>query len=305
MQRVRTALWAAALLTPLSVLPRQARAGDTAWDAAHCGTLDVSVGHSVGPPGGLHVAPWTVRLTRPDGSAGGRLRATSLATSGPPALDALAPLFAGGLLVGMEAHRPRACDLTHGFRQAAAELSALGPGQSASERWSGVRAVSGGSNADAGAIRLEATHGRDGTARLSAETQELSTAGNDATSEPVRVSRITVSMPYAEASRLAAGGTLSPEDVVTIDRATIETEDGRVMATGSYVPATRRGRLHVVATDFDDLKNALPVGERTEAGAAFLMLRLAGHSDPDGSMSWDITLDDHRMTINGVPLPLL
>ena len=275
------------------------------WDGGRCGALSVRIGHRTGDPGALRLAPWTVVLARPDGGEGGRLRADALSTTGPPELDPLAPLFAGGLLIGMEKHRPSACDLAHSFREAAAELASLAPGATASERWTGVRAVSGdGANADARVIRLEASHDRSGIARLSAETDGFSAAGNDMTAEPIDRSRVTVSMPFTEARRLAAGGSLGPEDVVTIDRATVETGDGHVEATGTYTPATRQGHFHVVATDVDDLKDALPVGERTEAGAAFLMLRMAGHAADNGATEWDVVIDDSHMTINGIPLPL-
>ena len=310
MQRFRSS--AALALLALVASPAVARAATGVpvpvdvghWDAVRCGALSVEAGHGTGGPGGLHLAPWTVTLRRPDGGAGGRLRADALSTIGPPALDRLAPLFAGGLLVGMEKHRPAQCDLAHSFREAAAALAALAPGETASERWAGVRAVSGDANADASVIRLEASHDRQGTARLSAETDGFSAAGNDMTAEPVDRSRVTVSMPFAEARRLATGGTLGPQDVVSIDHATIETGDGRVDATGTYTPSLRQGRFHVVATDVDDLKNALPVAERTEAGAAFLMLRMAGHAAADGATEWDVTVDDAHMTINGIPLPL-
>ncbi len=274
------------------------------WDAVRCGALSVEVGHGTGSPGELHLAPWTVTLRRPDGGAGGRVRAGARAPLGPPARGRRAPGFAGGLLVGMEKHRPAACDLAHSFREAAAALAALAPGETASERWTGVRAVSGDANADASVIRLEASHDRQGTARLDAETDGFSAAGNDMTAEPIDRSRVSVSMPFAEARRLATGGTLGPQDVVSIDRATIETGDGRVDATGTYTPSLRQGRFHVVATDVDDLKNALPVAERTEAGAAFLMLRMAGHAAANGATEWDVMVDDAHMTINGIPLPL-
>ncbi len=309
MQRFRSGACLAILLLLPPALARAASAGSSAndvvrWDSDRCGALSVQVGHRTGSPGALRVASWTVVLARPGGGGGGRLHAETLSTAGPPALDTLAPLFAGGLLVGIEEHRPKACDLAHSFREAAAELASLAPGATASERWTGVRAVSGDANADANVIRLEASHDPNGTARLRAETEGFSAAGNDMTAEPVERSLVAVSMPFAEASRLAAGGTLGPSDVVTIDRATVETGDGRVEASGTYTPTTRQGQLHVVATDFDDLKNALPVAERTEAGAAFLILRMAGRTTDDGATAWDVVIDDTHMTINGIPLPL-
>lgn len=276
-----------------------------AWDAARCGRLASEAGTVAGSPGARRLADWAVRLFRPDGGdQAAHLHARAVETSGPPALDALAPLFAGGLLIGMERDRPRGCDLAHSFREAASALALLPPGGSASERWTGIRAESGRSFADSAAVELEATRGRDGVARLRSATRDLSTAGPDMTADPVALSTVAISLPYDVARRLAAGGEPGPNDAVTIDRATIESGDAHVLATGVFFPAERRGRFHLVANDFEALKNALPVEDRTEAGAAFLVLRLAGHAEPDGALSWDIALDDAHMTINGVPLPL-
>ncbi len=281
-----------------------AAAADLAWDAARCGALAVRPGRVTGHPGATAVAPWAVRLSRPDGDPGGHLRAARLVTGGPPGLDALAPLFAGGLLVGMERDRPAGCDLTHSFRNAAAELAGLAPGQTATETWTDIDAESGRSFASAETIRLEATRGGDGTVHLLSVVTGLSTAGHDMTAEPISRALVRVSLPHAEAARLASGAPPAPGDIVTIDDVSIESGDAQVHASGFLQPADRQGRLHVVATDWDAIKDALPVEQRTEAGAAFLMLRLAGRETANGATSWDVVLDDDHMTINGIPLPL-
>ncbi len=296
------------LLTLLLALPSAARAAlpDPGWDEARCGRLTIATGHTSGQPGDRRIDNLRATLATvgaPDDIAS-HLRASALRTDGPASLDTLPSLFAGGLLVAAEHDRPHQCDLLHAFRRSAEDAASLPEGAQADQRWTGLRVETRGATYDAATLHLHAENDQGGITRISEEATGLSSAGNDMTATPIAHASIKVSMPHARLVSLANGHPLAPDDVVTVERLVLSSDDTRVEASGEIRPAARAGRMTVHAENMEGIKDALPVADRTRAGAAFLIMRLAAKQEPDGTLGWEIVWDDDGVTINGVSLPM-
>jgi hypothetical protein len=279
---------------------------DPGWDAAHCGRLTVSAGSVSGAAGNRAVSDLKAVLSAvgAPGDATGRLHAAMLHTTGPASLDTLPLLFAGGLLVGTERHRPEGCDLQHAFRRSAEDAASLPAGTQADQHWTGIRIENGGDHYEAATLRLHASNGPDGITRISEDATGLSSAGSDVTATPIAHASIKVSMPHDRLVSLAAGHSLTPDDVVRVEHIELTGGDMAIAASGTVRPAARAGHMMVRAENMEAIKDALPVGDRVRAGAAFLIMRLAAKREPDGALSWDVVWDDDGVTVNGVSLPV-
>ena len=294
-----------AALAALAVLCPGAAPAAGLWDAARCGALTIAAGSQAGPPGNRHAADWRATLAAPSGGEeAGRLHAHALATEGPPELDGLPALVAGATLITLDPDRPHACDLQHAFREAAINLGSLPPGASAGERWTGIEAHSHGNDLSLGALRVRVANGTAGQTQVDVEARAISAAGTDMTATPIASSTIRLSAPTDRVRAIARGDALRADDTIHIELVRFAGGDALVEATGIVHPANRSGHLDVRARDMEDLRDALPADERTRAGAAFLVLRLAANKDPDGTLHWDVAWEDRLVTVNGVPLPL-
>ncbi len=275
------------------------------WDAGRCGALAIASGAEVGPPGNRHAADWRATLAAPGSQdTAGRLHAHALASEGPASLDGLPALVAGATLIVLDPDRPHACDLQHAFREVAISLGTLPPGGSAGERWTGIEAHSHGNDLSVGALRLHVTSGPRGQTAVEADARAISTAGTDMTATPIAAATIRLSAPSDRVAAIARGDALRDDDTIHIELVRFSGGDALVEATGIVHPANRSGHLDVRARDMEGLRDALPADERSRAGAAFLVLRLAANKDPDGRLHWDVAWEDRLVTVNGVPLPV-
>lgn len=306
-RRLSAAALLAALAAPLLPMPASAASAREAlgWDAARCGALTVDAG---GPPGGrrTELTDWSARLARPGapGDGAGRFDAQTLSLAGPPALDGLPALLAGALLVGLETHRPSGCDLTHALREAAITLAGLPPGGSAEEHWRGARAAAGRNDVTMATLRLRASHEPGGLTVFEQKATGVSAAGDDMTATPLAETSLVASAPSARIAAIAAGGPLRPDDTVTISRLRIAGDDAFIEASGNLHPASRSGHLVVRARNMEAVRDALPAEERSRAGAALLVMRLAARREDDGTLLWDVSFEDAVVTVNGVPVPV-
>ncbi len=278
------------------------------WDAARCGALTIAAGTQAGPPGNRHAADWhaTLASTAGDGGAG-RLHAHALASDGPASLDGLPALVAGATLIVLDPERPHACDLQHAFREVAISLGTLPPGGSAGERWTAIEAHSHGNDLSVGSLRLHvasSASGARGQTEVEADARAISAAGTDMTATPIAAATIRLSAPSDRVAAIARGDALRPDDTIHIELVRFSGGDALIEATGIVHPANRSGHLDVRARDMEDLRDALPADERSRAGAAFLVLRLAANRDPDGMLHWDVAWEDKLVSVNGVPLPM-
>jgi hypothetical protein len=288
----------------ISTLPAAASAAglpDPGWDAQRCGALSVSAASVSGSPGERRVEGFRAALAEPDAP---HLRADTLRTSGPASLDGLPILFAGGLLVALEHHRPDGCDFEHAFRRSAETAAALPQGAQADQRWTGLRVETGGDDYRVASLHLHAVNGAGGITHISEEATGLSSAGNDMTATPIAQASIRVSMPHERLVALAAGQKLKPSDAVRVDALVLNSADTHLDAHGTVEPASRSGHLIVHAQNMEGIKAALPVGDRDRAGAMFLVMRLGAKQEQDGSLSWDVMWDGNDVTINGISLPV-
>lgn len=285
--------------------PAPAAADGFAWDAKDCGALSVTEGARSGRPGALRLQRFAATLQPPPGGSGGpdHLTAAAVRLDGPPSLDPLPPLFAGGLMVGLQKTKPAQCDLTHGFERAAELVAGLPTGKSADQRWSALRIDAGENKLDANALHLHVESLPGDLMRVSEEVSGFTDAGGDPDQVPVGQVLIRVSAKRSRLQALASGGSLDPNDVVAIERIQVVSGTAKIDAHGTYHPATRTGHLDIRAEDMEAIRQALPASERNRVGAAMLILRLSATHDPDGALSWKVDWSGSSITVNGVTLP--